>query len=620
MQKLNSNFERLTTERDKYKSQLEQEKQTIQRLIQELRVEIARQRKDERDVTEKNKKMRSYEQKLIQSQNQEAAARNDQLMTMKDQNQAETNLYDAQLALDEAEKKLKIAENAQVKDPDAIDKAHNNYQHCLRDVNQLKTILDNCTRVLAIREKCYLDAQTLVNSTRQEHQEAKDNLTQKEKQLANQKEKSIALRTKIENQKITINEVNGHWNRLSKECKQVKKQIKDKNDKECKVKSDVDKETKKIETLKTDVESMNQSIEKFEHMIQQSDNDLSQLKEQSCCIEQQYLTKQDENRQKQIQLTSKLDELKNNEQQIQQQQNMIDEQNVTLQRANNNMENIRTNIAKISRSLFDLEDDLAEQQQLLRGAQKQQGILDEEHNKIQAKLLTQQREKQQHENDINHLSRQINEQQHLLNQKQETLTDLQSQINQKRLQLNKTQEKYNSHKEQFDTTQLALKNTDKQIISINTRKHELDRHIERKINEKKIIKDLVDKKKIERDNSQENLKRVTNTYDEKNKQCNAFKRIKNNFIMNLDQRRIDQTETNKKLEEIFNRLTAQSRTVRRLATDHRQVDMTIRKNLSYEQMNHNVAQEAAELNNLKTQNLDQYECWVDDELIQKRFA
>ncbi|CAF4844241.1 unnamed protein product, partial [Rotaria sp. Silwood2] len=107
---------------------------------------------------------------------------------MEDRIQAEANLNNAQLALDEAERELKLAENAEVKDQDAIDKARNYCQHSQRNVNQMKNTLDNSIRVLTIREKTYTDVQALVNSIRQQHQEATDSLTHKEEQLANQNE------------------------------------------------------------------------------------------------------------------------------------------------------------------------------------------------------------------------------------------------------------------------------------------------------------------------------------------------------------------------------------------------------------------------------------------------
>ncbi|CAF4740728.1 unnamed protein product, partial [Rotaria sp. Silwood2] len=221
--------------------------------------------------------------------------------------------------------------------------------------------------------------------------------------------------------------------------------------------------------------------------------------------------------------------------------------------------------------------------------------------------------------DIRHLSRQINEQQNLLNQKQDNLTDLQGQVNQKRLELNKIQEKYNSHKEQFDTTQLALKNIDQQINRIDVHKRQLDHNIERKINETKTIKEAFDKKKNEIDNSKDNLKRVTNAYNEKNKVYNAMYKNKNNIVSKIDQHQKAQTEADRNFQEADNRLTAELRNIRRLEDRLREMNMTIIQNLPYERINHDVAQEVTEANKSKTNKLDQDEYELYDDLTQRQF-
>ncbi|CAF0872287.1 unnamed protein product [Rotaria sordida] len=97
-------------------------------------------------------------------------------MATLDETQAEANLKDAQWALDKPERKLKNMKDANVEDSDAINKAHIDYQHCLTNFNQLKNTLENRRRVLATRKQSHLEAQTLVNTTRQELQEAKNSL------------------------------------------------------------------------------------------------------------------------------------------------------------------------------------------------------------------------------------------------------------------------------------------------------------------------------------------------------------------------------------------------------------------------------------------------------------
>ncbi|CAF0908429.1 unnamed protein product [Rotaria sordida] len=364
---------------------------------------------------------------------------------------------------------------------------------------------------------------------------------------------------------------------------------------------------------------MNESIEKFRQKIQKFDEDLIQLNEQLQNKEQQFQTKQDETRQNEIQLNNKLIELQTNEQQIQQQQNMINEHNTILQRANNNMENIKTNIAKISRSAFDLEVDLAEQQQLLHSSQRKQETLNKEYNKIQEELLIQQRKKEQHENDIRDLSYQINEQQNLLKQKQDNLTDLQDQVKQKRLELNKTQEKYNSHKEQFDSTQIALTNIDQQIRYIDVQRRQSERNIEQKVNETQTINEAFNKKRIEIDNRKQNLKRVTNAYYEKNREYNAMYRNKNNIVSKIDHHQKAQIEANRNVQETNNRLTAELRTIQRLEDSLHDLNSTLIQNLPYERTNNDVAQEAAELNKSEIDKFDQDEYELYYDLTQRQF-
>jgi len=620
IQELNTNFENLTKQRNQYESQLEQEKQTKQRLIQEQQQEVRKLREDQRAVIDQKKKVRTYEERLQDSENQAAKARNDEIAAKDNKSQVENNLFHAELTLAEAKRELEKLQQAELKDQDAINKASVNCIYRERNVNQLKESLQNCINVLAIRTQKHTDAQNLVNTSRQEFQNAKDILEKKEETVVNQNEKIIALRTKIDNQNITINEVKNESNRLSKECKQVKNQIKDKETKQSKTKSEIDKETKKIETLKQNIDSLNQSIKKFEQNIQQSDTDVNRLTERVTNIGQQYQIKQNENREKQIQLTNKLAELQNNEQFIRQQENIIQEQNITLRKAITDKENIKINLSKISKSVFELEDDLSEQQQLLYSAKEQQRISNEEHTKIQANLVKQEQEKKRCEDGIHNLSRQINERQRDLNEKQEAIIHLQVEVKQNKLELTKTQNKYDYHQQQLKTNHEAISNIDKQIINIDTRKCQLTRDIKRKTDHRNTIEDLVNKKKTEIDNSKEHLKQVTNTYNDKNKTSIALNRTKNAFVINLDRCRTDQAETDKKLEQTQKKLTMQQRIIRSLTSSHPQLDITMRKNLAYEKMKLEVSQEVSDVNTLKMQEFEEIEEPIHDFLRQKQFV
>ena len=577
LQAFKTTFEGLTSQRDQYKLQFDQETQTKQRLAQELQNEGRQQREAERVVKVEQKKVRAVQEELSKCETHEATARNAELKAIQEKTELQAALEECRRALDQA--KTDVAA-AGVQDETAILEAQTRLNDCQTAFNTMQSKLDDHTKVVAIREKVHLDHRNLTAQLRTESSTAKGNLQSAEEELKNQKSKVTKTRTKLENQNITLSEAKSNWNRVSRECKDTKSQITDRNLKKCQTQSEAEKYSKEQETLQKSIDSLKQSRESLEHKIQQSKLDIDQWREQTRNIDHQYVTKQNAIKEKQIQQTSQLTVLETNEQQIRQQQQTIREQTVAVQRAMNKMDSIRANKANILKCAFELENDLTEQEKLLKHAQKEQQKLDEQHATIKAQLDIQEREKQEYQNDIRRLSNEIKQQQYDLRDRQESLDDLRLKGKQNESEITKMQGKSDYYRQQFETAQTSLRDINRKLSNTDIHQRTLDRDIKKKIVNQDTLRDLTEKKKIELGQFKQSLARVVETQDAKEKVSIALKKSTATLAVDRAKVQTDQIQIKRQLEGTVNRLNIQQRTMRHwekvceeLQADHEEMSL-----------------------------------------------
>jgi chromosome segregation ATPase len=267
-------------------------------------------------------------------------------------------------------------------------------------------------------------------------------------------------------------------------------------------------------------------------------------------------------------------------------------------------------MANISRSVYQLEGELAQQEQLKGVAEKQQRKLDEQKVNIETDLTKQKQEKQEFENNISRLSRDIQQRQRIVNEKQQAMTDLESQVNCKGKESIAKQKKYDSYQQELNTVEAALITTRRQMIDIDTRNKKLERDVQQKNKNREIIEKRVHEKEAELQNSKQNLQQATKACNEKQNVCDRFKKIKNTLVNKHDQRRQVQNETDLQLEQAQKRLNIQRSNVKRCAVDLRQTEMNI-KNPTYQQSTEPANQDTEQIEQYAQQLLNQQQALLN---------
>jgi chromosome segregation ATPase len=309
-----------------------------------------------------------------------------------------------------------------------------------------------------------------------------------------------------------------------------------------------------------------------------------------------------------------LAQLETNKQQLQQQQQINGQQNILLENTINNLNNIRANKTKIVKSVLELEDDLAQQEDLLSCKQKEQKKLDDKHTKIQSEIATQQQEKQENKKEIRRVTNQIKQQQSLLQDKQTVLNDYKSKVNRKESELTNIEQKYHSHTQQLTDNRTKLNNINKQTADIDTRKHALVGQIKRMTTNHQKIEDLVQKKKIELETSHKNLIEVTTKYNKQNRTSLVLENAKNSTKSKLDELLINQAENDQKRAVLENRLQIECRKSRHWENNYH-IPVSNFEKISLEQR----AEEVEDTSKWYKKQFDTYEQFNHDHLSQKRF-
>lgn len=601
IQKLEEELRRLTAERDRWATQLEQERVKLQEFEQELIHQLAQLQIAQCAVKEQKQQKHLAEQTLRRNQVLEAQARKQELTAKLEEERARVFYVAAQAKLALAIAHLLAVTGTNLT---AISAATAMVANCRKEVMQAAAHLRESIQVHKIRKQAHVDAQNRTNDSRKTLQQVEEVLKEREEEFITQKAKVTQTKNKIDHQKTSIKETDKNLKKSNNDCKQIENHIKTKNKDLTNAKSNVEKQTSKITNCKNDILSLNQSSEHLTQQIQQIDNQLNQLHEDKQNIEQQCLTKENDIRPKRSQLADKITLLKDNEQSIRQHQLMLRENNLLLQTENTKIECIKANMDNISRTVYQLEDELYQQEQLKNTTEKQQRKLDQQKINLETELTKKKQDKQELDNNISRLSSDIQQRQQTLREKQHTMTDLEEQLNRKGKELIAKKKEFDNHQQQMDVIEAKAIKTRRQIIDITARNEKLQSDIRQKNQNKEIFEKRVLDKKNQWESRQQIFQEARKTFDEKQNVCNRFTRLKDNLLKKIDQHRQTQNKLDSDLKHSQNEFTMQRTNIQHLAIDLRQTEINIRNPIFQENidiLDENIEEDEQELEDVLNQ-------------------